>query len=86
MAASNYYSTLLVVAPKRELEVLKTGFNSILRDTPGVVGAASMLPNSIGISARFLTDRAPTMQATYEALRTDVRRVVLGRGPLRARM
>ncbi|SNT29704.1 urease accessory protein UreD [Rhodococcoides kyotonense] len=86
VASRNYYSSFLVVAPQRDLDYLKKEFNFVLRESLDVVGAASMLPNSIGVSARFLTDRAPTTQATTHALWDVARRVLLGRSPLTPRM
>lgn len=79
LAGHDYLATLLVLAPKRSLQPLAATFNNTLRRSPGAIGAASTLPDAIGVSVRFLSDRAPTVHNIFLDLWSDARRILLSR-------
>ncbi|GAA3508859.1 urease accessory protein UreD [Dietzia aurantiaca] len=86
LGGHDYVASMLVVAPGRELTGLIAEFHAGIDATPGVTGAASTLPDGIGVSVRLLADRAPDLHRVHDLLWSTARRSVLDLGPLTSRM
>ena len=74
----NYLSTFIVVAAETTLGDIAAGMNGLLRTRPGVVGAASLLPNAGGVGARFVSSRAPEVHSTMHELLHCARTTLFG--------
>ncbi|TYQ02050.1 UNVERIFIED_ORG: urease accessory protein [Gordonia westfalica J30] len=74
----NYLSTFIVVAAETTLGDVATDMNGLLRSRPGVVGAASLLPNAGGVGARFVSSRAPDVHSTMQELLRCTRTTLFG--------
>ncbi|WP_350246615.1 urease accessory protein UreD [Rhodococcus sp. D-6] len=86
LGGHDYVASILVVAPGHDLSDLAGDVHATLDTTPHLAGAASALPDELGISIRLLTDRAPLLHQIHQELWTTVRRAVLQLGPLTPRM
>ncbi|MDX2356082.1 urease accessory protein UreD [Dietzia sp. PP-33] len=86
LGGHDYVATMLVVAPGHDLSELTGDVNAAVDAIPGLVGAASALPDDVGISVRLLAPRAPLLHRVHKELRNLVRRSVLRLGPLDPRM
>lgn len=86
LGGHDYVASMLVVAPGHDLSGLVSDVHDALDSTPELVGAASALPDDIGISIRLVAHRAPPLHRVHRELHNTVRRRVLGLGPLNPRM
>lgn len=86
LGGHDYVATMLIVAPGHDLSELARDVHAALDATDGVSGAASALPDEVGLSVRLLAHRAPLLHRVHQELRNMARRSVLRLGPLETRM
>jgi urease accessory protein len=67
LGANDYLASVLVVCPGGDAERLAGAIDAALAGTPGISGAAGLLPDAIGIVGRVL---APTASAARAGVRT----------------
>ncbi|MGN7154522.1 urease accessory protein UreD [Dietzia cercidiphylli] len=86
LGGQDYLATMLVLAPGHDLGDLAGEVYGVLDATEGLTGAASALPDDVGLSVRLLAHRAPVLHRVHQELRNMARRSVLRLGPLETRM
>jgi urease accessory protein len=79
---------MLIAAPAHPTHTmgLVGELNERLRAEPEVLGAASLLPDGVGITVRLLADRAPALHTALLAQWRAARRILLGRDALPGRV
>lgn len=88
LADADYVASMLVLAPRRDaaLEGLAAHLTAVLTGRPGAGGAASPLPDGVGVTVRVLATRAPALHSALRAVWSAARAALLGRHRLPERI
>ncbi|WP_328306832.1 urease accessory protein UreD [Actinomycetospora sp. NBC_00405] len=88
LGAADHLATAVFAAPARTevVEALAPMLTAALADVPYVRGAASPLPETVGVTVRVLATRAPALRAALRTAWALARRELLGRHRLPGRI